>query len=125
MIGLKAPFLACLLVIAGGLRLSVAARVEYGRAVERARYPFVLGATKPFDEVYPRSVFEKRVEHEMARVLEKELTKPGDVTTILEQRDRFEVFRLLAVTEESWKVEAVRVAKVDFDAWFEKARRAP
>ena len=61
----------------------------------------------------------------MARVLEKELTKPGDVTTILETRDRFEVFRLLAVTDASWKVEAVRVAKLDFDAWFEKARRAP
>ena len=61
MIGLKAPFLACLLVIAGGFRLSVAARVEYERAVERARYPFVLGATKPFDEVYPRSLFEQPV----------------------------------------------------------------
>ena len=61
----------------------------------------------------------------MARVLEKELTKPGDVTTILETRDGFEVFRLLAVTDESWKVEAVRVVKLDFDAWFEKARRAP
>ncbi len=46
--------------------LSFAERVEGARAVERARYAFVIGATKPFDEVYPRSVFEKKVERELA-----------------------------------------------------------
>jgi hypothetical protein len=259
--------LAALLTAAGGAPLSVAARVDYERAVERTRYRFVIGNTKPFDEVYPRPVFEKRVarelaeerllrrvfglsvtpkllegefqriekttkapeqweaikntlendrrlieevfcrpllvdralrqkfafdqkihagphqkarearagflagktprgvlvlqlrraaqpaptteellgeakkdsdlprviqppkepretgpvsvEPEVAAVLEKELRKPGDVTTILEQRDRFEVFRLIAVTQESWKVEAVRFPKTDFDSWLE------
>jgi hypothetical protein len=55
---------------------------------------------------------------EMAAVLEKELHRPGDVTTILEQRDWFEVFRLIAVTDDAWTVEAVRFPKVDFEAWF-------
>jgi hypothetical protein len=41
--------------------------VEGERAVERARYQFVIGNTRPFDEVYPRSVFEKRVAREMAQ----------------------------------------------------------
>ena len=46
--------------------LSFAERVEGARAVEKARYTFVIGATKPFDEVYPRSVFEKKVKRELA-----------------------------------------------------------
>jgi hypothetical protein len=47
--------------------------VDGERAVERARYRFVIGATQPFDEVYPRSVFEKKVAREIAeeRVLKK------------------------------------------------------
>jgi hypothetical protein len=59
---------------------------------------------------------------ELAAVLEKELRKPGDVTTVLEERDQFRVFRLLVATKETWKVEAVVYPKVDFDAWFTKAR---
>jgi hypothetical protein len=64
------------------------------------------------------------VEPELAAVLEKELRKPGDVTTILEERDRFEVFRLVAITQESWKVEAVRFPKADFESWL-GAQRIP
>ena len=257
------------LLLSGGAGLSVPVRVDGERAVERARYRFVIGATRPFDEVYPRSVFEKKVareiaeervlekkfgmvitprllnqefdriqkntkardqwraikdalgndrrrieeifcrpllverallakfafdptihagphqkarearaellaggrpagvnlvvlsrgahpagtedilaqaqkdaalprvldpprkrdrdapipvEPELAAVLGKELVRPGDVTTILEQRDRFSVFRLVEKTRGSWKVEAVTFPKVDFDAWFEKVR---
>jgi hypothetical protein len=259
-----------LLTALGGVPLSVAARVDYERAVERTRYQFVIGNTRPFDEVYPRSVFEKRVHREIAEervlknvfglavtpklldqeldriekstkapdqweaikktlkndrrlieevfcrpllvdralrakfafdqkihavphqkarearatflegmqvagakvvlarrkseaaptteemlgrakeevsvprvlsppkedrqagpvtldpevtaVLEKELKRPGDVTTILEERDCFEVFRLIAATAESWKLDAVRFSKVDFDSWLERQR---
>lgn len=263
------------LAAASGLQLLLtpAARVDYERAVERTRYQFVIGNTKPFDEVYPRSVFEKRVQSELAEekvlqkafglsvtpklllgefqriekttkapeqweaiksalgndrrlieevfcwpllvdralrgkfafdqkihagphqkarearaeflagkaprgvsvlllrraaqpspttdellgeakkdsdlprviqppkkeretgpvsvdpelaaVLEKELRRPGDVTTILEERDQFRVFRLLAVTKEAWRVEAVVYPKVDFDAWLKRARTSP
>jgi hypothetical protein len=271
LIGRTGTVLTGFLAAASGLQLlTPAARVDYERAVERARYRFVIGNTKPFDEVYPRSVFEKRVQNELAEervlrkafglsitpklldaefqriekttkapeqweaikatlkndrrligevfcrpllvdralrqkfafdqkihagpheeargaraeflagktprgvavlqlrrageaapstdellgeakkdsdsprvmqppgkeletgpvplvpelaaVLEKELRKPGDVTTVLEERDQFRVFRLLAVTKETWKVEAVVYPKVGFDAWFEKAR---
>jgi hypothetical protein len=271
LIGGIGTVLAGFLIAASGLQLLLtpAARVDYERAVERARYQFVIGNTKPFDEVYPRPVFEKRVarelaeervlrrlfglsitsklleeefqriekttkapeqweaikaslgndrhliedvfcrpllvdralrqkfafdqkihagphqearearavflagktprgvsvlllrrgaqpspttdellgeakkdselprviqppekdretgpvpvEPELAAVLEKELRKPGDVTTILEERDRFRVFRLLAVTKETWKVEAVVYPKVEFDAWLTRA----
>jgi hypothetical protein len=65
------------------------------------------------------------VEPELAAVLEKELRKPGDVTTILEEREQFRVFRLLAPTKETWKVEAVVYPKVDFDAWLAKAPASP
>ena len=58
----------------------------------------------------------------MAAVLEKELKRPGDVTTILEERHAFEVFRLVEVTTESWRVEAVRLPKLDFDSWLERQR---
>ena len=273
MIGRLGRCLAALLAAAAGAPLTVAARVDYERAVERTRYRFVVGNSKPFDEVYPRSVFERRVaaelaeervlkdvfglavtprlleqelnriekstkapdqweaikttlandpkliedvfcrpllvdralharfafdqkiharphqkarearaaflggkeapgakailvsrkaeaaatteallgrakeesslprvlsspedsarnapvtvDPEVAAVLEKELKRPGDVTTILEERDGFEVFRLIAITKDSWRVDAVRFPKVDFDSWLERrARRA-
>ena len=71
--GRTGALVACLLAFAGGAPLSVSARVDHERAVERTRYQFVIGNTKPFDEVYPRSVFEKRVQNELAeeRVLRK------------------------------------------------------
>jgi hypothetical protein len=62
------------------------------------------------------------IDPEMAAVLERELKKPGDATTILEERDRFSVFRLIEAKPDSWKVDAVTFPKVEFDAWFEKAR---
>ena len=64
------------------------------------------------------------VDPELATVLEKQLRRTGDVTTILEERVQFEVFRLIEATDETWKVLAVRVAKVDFEVWFAEARRA-
>ena len=63
------------------------------------------------------------VNPEIAVVLEKELKRPGDVTTILEQSDRFEVFRLVELTRETWKVETVSFPKVDFETWFSRVRR--
>lgn len=269
----KGPGLVILLLAAKGYGPSVGERVDWERAIERARYQFVIGNTKPFDEVYPRSIFEKRVAreleqervlkrvfgitvtpallsaefdrierstkapdqweaikkalendgrlieevfcrpllvdralrarfafdqtihagpHQKARdarnaflagrevagsraievrrqsekaptaeellgkakedsslprvlapgkdlereragpvsldpevtaVLEKELKRPGDVTTILEERDCFEVFRLIAISGDSWKLDAVRYAKRDFDSWLEKQRK--
>jgi hypothetical protein len=64
------------------------------------------------------------VEPELAAVLEKELVRPGDVTTILEERDRFSVFRLIEKSKDGWRVEAVTFPKVEFDTWFEKVRRS-
>ncbi len=262
-----------LFVVAAAFPLTAGARVDDERAVERARYRFVIGNTKPFDEVYPRAIFEKRVAREMAEeralhdafgltvtpallaqeydriegstkapeqweaikkalggdrrliedvfcrpilvdralrarfafdpkihaaphqqarearsalvagkmppganvvrlarkasrpatteqllggakadsstprllsprpdrapdepiapdpevaaVLEKELQRPGDVTTILEERDRFQVLRLRTITPDSWEVEMATFPKVDFDGWLARQIRRP
>jgi hypothetical protein len=58
---------------------------------------------------------------EMAKVLEKELTAKGDVTTILEERSHFSVFRLVTSDAGEWLVEAVQVPKRDFDRWLDAA----
>lgn len=58
---------------------------------------------------------------EMLKVLEKELRAKGDVTTILEERNRFSVFRLVTSDGGEWLVEAVQVPKRDFDRWLETA----
>jgi hypothetical protein len=42
-------------------------RIDGEMAVERARYAFVIGATGRFEDTYPRSVFEARVDGEMER----------------------------------------------------------
>ena len=58
------------------------------------------------------------LEPEALAVLEKELHRPGEISTILEYRDRFEVYRLLEAQPATWRVEAVRFSKEDFDAWY-------
>ena len=60
------PSALALAVLLAAPPLPLAERVEGARAVERARYAFVIGATRPFDEVYPRAVFEKKVQRELA-----------------------------------------------------------
>jgi hypothetical protein len=62
------------------------------------------------------------IEPELAKVLEKELPQPGEVTTILEFPDRFDVYRLIERSDDAWRVEAVSFPKVDFDSWFERER---
>jgi hypothetical protein len=90
-----------------------------GKAKEEASVPRVLSPPKSVEPGAPVSL-----DPEVAAILEKELKRPGDVTTILEERDQFEVFRLTAITDETWKVEAVRFPKLDFDSWLERQIRS-
>lgn len=60
---------------------------------------------------------------EATALLEKELHQPGDVSTILEYRDHFEVYRLIDATPERWRVEAVDFPKEDFDSWYASVRQ--
>lgn len=62
--------------------------------------------------------------HPEARaVLETQLRRPGDVSTVLSEWDRFTVYRLVYRTDESWTVEAVMFPKQDFETWFQQAAR--
>jgi hypothetical protein len=88
------------------------------RAKVEASVPRVLAP--PAD---PAGVTPVLLEPEARAALEKELLQPGDVSTILEYPDRFEVYRLQASTPDSWRVDAVRFAKENFDLWYEEARR--
>ncbi len=65
------------------------------------------------------------IDPEVANVLEKELKTKGDVSTILEERNRFSVFRLVASDAGEWLVEAVQIPKRDFDRWLDAAVRIP
>lgn len=78
---------------------------------------------RPATERDPRAP--QPIDPEIAAVLEKELTRPGDVTTILEERDQFSVFKLVEADKDTWKVTAVRFPKVDFDVWFARVRGGP
>ena len=81
-----------LLVLSGLVAIPVAARVDAERAVERARYAFVIGSTRPFDELYPRSVFEKRVEHELFEeaILQRVFGLSPTARNLAEEFDRIE-----------------------------------
>jgi hypothetical protein len=59
----------------------------------------------------------------MAKVLEKELRAKGDVTTILEERNLFSVFRLVTSDASEWHVEAVEIPKRGFDRWLDATVR--
>ena len=56
-------------------------------------------------------------------MLEKELKARGDVTTILEERNRFSVFCLVRSDPQEWLVQAVVVPKREFDRWLDDAVR--
>jgi hypothetical protein len=64
------------------------------------------------------------VNPELAALLEKELGRPGDVTRIFEEPDRFTVFRLVSRTDEAWGVDAFVVAKLPFDPWLEEEMKS-
>lgn len=103
------------------LRLSHRTDAEEGtdEILERARaegsQPRVL---EPAD-VQPERDRPLVVHPEMVRVLERELKTSGDVTTILEERERFSVFRLVDSDADEWRVEALQVAKREFGRWLE------
>lgn len=86
------------------------------QAKAQAQGPKVMGGEREKAEPKEAAV---PVEPEKAKVLEKELVKPGDVTTILAERDRFSVYRLIAADPSEWYVLAIEVPKRLFDPWFE------
>ena len=92
---------------------STEAMLEQARA--DASVPRVLEPKQEVKEPRPLPL-----EPQAAAVLEKELHKPGDISTILEYRDRFEVYRLLGITPSTWRVEMVHFPKRDFDSWYEE-----
>jgi len=61
----------------------------------------------------------------MVKVLERELKAKGDVTTILEERDRFSVFRLVRSDPGEWLVDGVQVPKCDLERWLDEAAKKP
>ena len=81
-------------------------------AKAKARGPQVL-TTEP----QPKADPPVRLDPEARHVLEGQLKRPGDVSTILSERDRFSVYRVLAVTADAWTVEAAVFPKRDFEAW--------
>lgn len=90
------------------------------QAKAQAQGPKSMGGEKEKSEPKEAAV---PVEPEKAKVLEKELVHAGDVTTILAERDRFSVYRLIAVDPSEWYVLAVEVPKRPFDPWFEAEAR--
>jgi hypothetical protein len=87
------------------------------RAQADAAGPKVLSPAGP----EPKEDQPLSLDPEMLKVLEKELRARGDVTTILEERNRFSVFRLVTPDAAEWLVEAVQVSKRDFDRWLAAA----
>lgn len=88
-------------------------------AKARAALPQVIPA--PAGHALPSAPLD--LDPEIAAVLQRQLRRPGDITTILEERDRFEVYRLIEATDEDWKVLATVFPKVDFEKWFAKQQR--
>jgi len=85
---------------------------------ESASGPRVLTPSSPRPADAPETV-----SPDVGGVLDKQLRTPGDVTTILEEPDQFEVFRLLERAADLLTLEVVRVPKRDFEGWFEATRR--
>jgi len=77
--------------------------------------------TRPQDAPEPPADRLVRVHAEATRALEAQLLRPGDVSTVLSEWDRFTVYRLIEKTEDARMVEAVVFPKRDFESWFQEA----
>lgn len=113
-------------------RFALGKRVEGARIVRLSRHADVAESTDalldsakarakgpqvPSAEPRPKADPPVVLDPEALHVLEGQLKRPGDVSTILSERDRFSVYRALAVTAETWTVEAAVLPKRDFEAW--------
>jgi hypothetical protein len=79
---------------------------------------------QPLSPAAPTERERVSAEPALLAVLETQLRRPGDVTTIVEDRQQFRVFRLIDATSENWRVDVVAFPKVGFEGWFEKAARS-
>jgi hypothetical protein len=95
---------------------SVDVRAWLAETRAQTRGPRVLWSPEQRPE--PRPERPMPLHPDAARVLEAQLQRSGDVSTILSEPDRFAVYRLIEATEESWKVEAAVFLKRDFAQWF-------
>jgi hypothetical protein len=92
--------------------------------LERARAEAVVPRVlRPLDE--PPQGAPAALHPEAAATLEAQLLRPGDVSTVLSEWDRFTVYRLIESTDESWTVEAGVFPKRDFESWFRETTGAP
>jgi hypothetical protein len=82
----------------------------------------VLWVLRPLDE-RPQSA-PVALHPEAAAALEAQLLRPGDVSTVLSEWDRFTVYRLIESTDEAWTVEAGVFPKRDFESWFRETTGA-
>jgi hypothetical protein len=91
---------------------SVDVRAWLAETRAQTRGPRVLSS--PEQRPQPRPERPMPLHPDAARVLEVQLRRSGDVSTILSEPDRFAVYRLIEATEESWTVEAAVFPKRDF-----------
>src|SRR6185369_16048559 len=79
--------------LAGSAQGLPTSRVDSARAVERARYGFVIGATQPFEAAYPAAVFANRVARERTeeRVLQREFGVTLAAAQVTREFDRIEI----------------------------------
>ncbi len=89
-------------------------------AKAQARGPRVLSVSE--DRQEPRPGRPGPLHPEAARALEAQLRRPGDVSTVLSEWDRFAVYRLREATDVAWTVEAAIFPKRDFESWFREQR---
>jgi hypothetical protein len=107
----------------GAKRLRLSRRGEAAQGTDEmlARARAEAAGPKVLSPVGPEAKEDRplTLDPEMVAVLEKQLKAKGDVTTILEERDRFSVFRLVSASADTWTVEAVVVPKRAFDRWLD------
>ena len=111
----------------GAKRLRLSRRGEAAEGTDamlaRARAEATGPRVLPPADAKPKEDRPLSLDPEMVTVLEKELKAKGDVTTILEERNRFSVFRLVRSDPQEWLVQAVVVPKREFDRWLDDAVR--
>jgi hypothetical protein len=72
------------------------------------------------DETQIKNFYFDELEPELREVLKTQLSKAGDVSSVIETPEGFSIYRAKELTTEQWRVEAVFIPRKSYDVWLRK-----
>jgi len=80
----------------------------------------VIGGTEG-DDAPKKDLYFDELNPELCEVLKTQLRKAGDVSSVIETPEGFNIYRAKELTAEHWRVEAAFIPRKSYDVWLRKS----